>query len=363
MELELPILMALCGFALGTVAGLAARGADFCTYRAIEDWFLVGDTARLRTWALAVAVAMIAVQAMFAADIARIGESFYLAPSLGWGGAIAGGLLFGWGMAMVGTCGFGILVRLGSGDMRAVLMVLVMGLSAYMAARGLTALARVNLLEPLRLDLGGAGGQGLGHVIGAATGLSPGGTGLFLGLAIGAALILWCLSDRRFRQSGYGVASGLAVGVAVAGGFAATGILGNDDFDPQRVESLTYVLPPGETIMYLLTFTGAEITFGIGATLGTVFGAFLTTSTRMNFRFEAYDDAREMRRHVVGAFLMGFGGVAALGCTVGQGVSAMSTLSLGAPLAMASIVAGSVLGIRYLTTGSLLGSAEQGREP
>lgn len=359
MELEPHILMALCGFGLGIVAGMAARGADFCTYRAVEDWWVSGDKTRLRTWALAIAVAMIAVQAMFALDVARIDESFYLAPSLGWGGAIVGGLLFGWGMAMVGTCGFGILVRLGSGDMRAVLMFLTMGLSAYMAARGLTALARVAALEPLRLDMEAQGGQGLSHIVGSLTGLEVGDAGLIVALVVGTSILVWCFSDIAFSGSMHGIVSGAAVGLAVAGGFAVTGILGDDDFDPQRVESLTYVLPPGETIQYLLTFTGAEINFGIGVTLGTIFGAFITTATRTRFRLEVYDSAREMRRHLFGAFLMGFGGVAAMGCTVGQGITGMSTLSLSAPLALASIFAGAVLGIRYLMTGTLMPGNDQ----
>lgn len=356
--LEPRILMALCGFVLGTLAGIAARRADFCTYRAVEDWWVSGKLKRLRTWALAVAVSTVVVQAMLAAGVGRIDESFYLAPSFGWGGAIIGGLLFGWGMAMVGTCGFGILIRLGSGDMRAVLMFLVMGLSAYMAARGLTALGRVYALEPLRIGLEGAGGQGLGHLVGALLGAKPGAAGLVIGLAVAAALIFWCFGNAEFRASGGSIFSGVAVGLAVAGGFAATGIMGNDDFEPQRVESLTYVLPPGETIQYLLTFTGAEITFGIGATLGTIFGAMLTTATRLGFRLESYDDAREMRRHLIGAFLMGFGGVAAMGCTVGQGVSAMSTLAVSAPITLAAIFGGAILGIRYLMTGSLLGAAD-----
>ncbi len=284
----------------GTIAGLAARGADFCTYRAIEDWWVTGSNTRLRTWALSIVVAMVVVQALFAADMARIGDSFYLAPSLGWGGAIAGGLLFGWGMAMVGTCGFGILVRLGSGDMRAVLMFSTLGLSAYMAARADGARACLPL-EPLCLDMEASGGQGLGHLLGAATGTAPGSAGTVIALVLAAVVLFWCFRDAAFRGSGYSILSGVAVGLAVAGGFAATGILGNDDFDPQRVESLTYVLPPGETIQYLLTFTGAEINFGIGVTLGTISGPS-SRPPRAGSHFEVYDDAREMRRHLLGAF-------------------------------------------------------------
>jgi uncharacterized protein len=118
------------------------------------------------------------------------------------------------------------------------------------------------------------------------------------------------------------IVAGALIGLAVAYGFAATGIIGADPFDPQRVESLTYVLPPGETIVYFLTYTGATIDFGIGLVLGTLGAAFLTAAFKGELRLEAFDDAREMRRHLAGAFLMGFGGVSALGCTARQGISA-----------------------------------------
>jgi hypothetical protein len=346
-------LLALCGLGIGMVVGAVARSARFCTFGAIEDWILMDDTRRMRAWGLAIAVAMTMVQALNIFGIVPIGESFYLSASFGWAGAIVGGLLFGFGMAMVGTCGYGSLVRLGGGDLRAVVVALVIGLSAYMAARGITGVFREVVIEALNLDLSALGGQGLFHLAAWAFDVSSATASLWCSTLVVGGLLFWCFSDDGFRRSSTDIIAGLLIGLAVAGGFAATGILGQDHFDPQQIESLTYALPPGEFIVYLATFSGATASFGIGVVPGTILGAFLVAARKRQLRLEAFDDAREMRRHLLGAFLMGTGGVAAMGCTVGQGISGMSTLALSAPIALASIFAGASFGLHYLITGSL----------
>lgn len=144
-------LVAFCGFTLGLIAGGVARWARFCTFGAVEDMILTGDLRRLKSWALAIAVAMLAVQLMHVTGIARIDETFYLGTDFHWAGAIFGGLLFGLGMALVGTCGFGTLVRMGGGDLKAFVTFLVMGLTAYMTAGGITGYARRYVLESVDL--------------------------------------------------------------------------------------------------------------------------------------------------------------------------------------------------------------------
>ena len=139
----------------------------------------------------------------------------------------------------------------------------------------------------------------------------------------------------------------------MAAGFAATGILGNDPFEPAAVRSLSYVIQPGRALIYLATFIGATIDFSIALVFGTIAGSFIAAAWNKELRVEAYDDAREMRRHLIGAFLMGFGGVCAYGCTIGQGVSGMATLSITAPLALGAILIGATAGLYYLLTGSL----------
>ena len=232
-------------------------------------------------------------------------------------------------------------------------MFLVLGLTAYMTARGLTGVIRESVIEPLTMDLSTVGGQGLSHLLATVAGMTRPAASFLLGPAVAAVLAWWCFRDPTFRRSPRDILAGIAIGGAVSFGFAVTGILGADPFDPQRVESLTYVLPPGETIVYLLTFTGATVDFGIGVVAGTIIGAFAVAAFRGELRLEAFDDAREMRRHLSGAFLMGFGGVTALGCTVGQGISGMATLSMSAPLALGSILLGAAFGLQYLVSGSL----------
>lgn len=352
-ELTTGHLVALCGLALGVIAGWVARRARFCTFGAVEDMVMTGNLRRLKSWGLAIVTALLAVQIMHAAGIARIDQTYYLSPQFHWAGAIVGGFMFGVGMALVGTCGFGTLVRMGGGDLRAFVTFLVMGLSAYMTAGGIAGYVRRYVLEAPSLDLSALGGQGLPHLLGALSGMAADDLWLPVALILSAVILSWCFSSRGLGGKWRDILAGIALGLAVAGGFAATGILGDDPFEPIAVRSLSYVLPPGQAVIYLLTFYGAKINFAIALVFGTVAGSFAAAAQEGELRVEAYDDAREMRRHLIGAFLMGFGGVAAYGCTIGQGMSGLATLSMSAPLATGSILIGAVAGLYYLLAGSL----------
>jgi len=352
-ELTTGQLVALSGVLLGAIIGWVARWARFCTFGAVEDMVLTGDLRRLKCWALAIAVAMLGVQLMHTTGIARIDETFYLGPNLHWAGAIAGGLLFGLGMALVGTCGFGTLVRMGGGDLKAVVTFLVMGLTAYMTASGITSYPRRFVLEAVDLDLSNIGGQGLPHIAAALFGLDAQNLWLPMALVFAGLLLAWCFAGDGLRGNPRDVTAGLVIGLVVIGGFAATGILGNDPFEPAPVQSLSYVIPPGRTVIYLATFVGSTINFSIALVFGTIAGSFACALWKAELRLEAYDDAREMRRHLLGGFMMGFGGVSAYGCTIGQGISGMATLSAAAPLALGAILVGATGGLYYLLTGSL----------
>lgn len=345
--------MLIAGFACGAVLGVAGRSVRFCTFGAIEDAVMTGNTVRLRTWVLAMAVAIIAVQVLSVAGVVRLEDSFYMVPRFQWGAALAGGLVFGFGMALAGNCGYGTIVRMSSGDMRAMCVFVLLGLSAYVAARGLLNPLRNTLTAPFEADLESLGGQGLIHVFRKVTGLG-GIAGLVPGLTVAGVLAGWCLSSGRFRRSRTDIVVAVVIGLAVAGGFAATSILGAASFEPVVVESVSYALPPGETLVYLMTYTGARIDFGIAAVLGTIAGAFAVAMLRDEVRLEGFDDARDMRRNLIGAALMGVGGVTAGGCTVGQGLSGMATLSMSAPLAVIGIIAGAAIGVQYLIGGRIV---------
>ncbi len=338
-----------CGFAAGAVLGIAGRAGRFCTLAMLEDAFFGSDHRRLKSFALAAAVALLVTQALAAFGIVDLSRSIYLTASIGLGGVIIGGLMFGVGMALVGTCGFGTLVRVGGGDLRAIVVFLVLGLSALATMRGITGILRVALIEPLSLQLAEGSNQTLTSLLGAGSTARA-----ILVVTIAAALAFWALADGRLIRSPRLLASGLAVGAAIAFGWFATGWLADDEFDPVRVSSLTFVAPLGDTILYIATFSGARLSFGIGSVAGVVTGSFAAAMLARGFRWEACDDARELKRHMIGALLMGVGGIMSMGCTIGQGLSAFSTLAVSAPIAMLAIACGARLGLEFTMTGEWL---------
>ena len=344
MEFPDTALSALIGLAGGVVLGLAARMGRFCALGAIEDAMYAGSTLRLRMWALAGAVAILGSFAAQAAGLFDAGASIYLATPWSPLSTILGGLMFGYGMALVGTCGFGALARLGGGDLRALVMVLVLGLSAYMAIGGLTAIPRVELTAALAAEP-----EGLAHWGAAATGLPH----MVFALAVALPLAGWALSDARFRGSARGVGWGVAVGGVITYAWVATSWLATSSFDPLRVASYSFVTPVGDTLLFAMTSTGSALDFGIGSVVGVAIGAAMGSLLKREFRWEACDDARELRRQILGAFLMGTGGVLALGCNMGQGLSALSVLAPSAPLAILAIGAGAVMGLKMLVEGGL----------
>ncbi|HLZ01107.1 MAG TPA: YeeE/YedE family protein [Bradyrhizobium sp.] len=342
------VIASVCGLGAGAVLGFAGRAGRFCTLAMLEDAFFGSDPTRLKSFALAASVALVATQMLAAAGFVDLSRSIYLTHAIPLGGAIIGGLMFGVGMALVGTCGFGTLVRIGGGDLRAIVVYLVLGMSSLAAMRGLTGSLRLALTKPLSLHLADRTTQGLDSLLAPIFG--GGARTIVVGL-FAAALGGWSLSDGKLVKSPRLLLSGLAVGAAVAFGWFATGWLGNDDFDPVRVTSLTFVAPLGDSLLYIATFSGSRLDFAIGTVAGVVLGSFIAALLASGFRWEACDDARELKRHMFGALLMGTGGIMSMGCTIGQGLSAFSTLAVSAPITMLAIAAGARLGLEYTMTG------------
>ncbi|MCB1509581.1 MAG: YeeE/YedE family protein [Hyphomicrobiaceae bacterium] len=341
-------IVAVAGAAGGIVLGLAARLGRFCTLAAIEDAMYGGNTRRLRMWALAMAVAIIGVALSAQFGAINLSKTLYHGlpfNPLAW---VLGGVLFGVGMAFCGTCAFGTLVRIGGGDLRALFVSLILAISAYMAVAGPTAELRLSLLNPLAI-----GGDDFPRTL---VQLTPYLAPLTWPIVIAVALVAWSISSATFRRSRRLIGWSVAAGLTILAGWLSTAILGADPFDPQPVASHTYSVPLGQTLLFVMAMSSTSLTFGIGATLGVVVGAFLGATIRREFRWEAADDAHEMRRHLVGAFLMGTGGVFAGGCTIGQGLSAASVLALSTPVVLISIWVGVWLGLTYLMEGSVIGA-------
>ena len=342
-DLPLNIVRLALGLALGAAFGFVARRGRFCTLGAIEDTVYANDTRRLRSWILAIGVAIIGVHALEMFGDLDLTKSIYTGSRLELGGLIIGGLIFGFGMALNGTCGMGTLRQIGGGDLRAILTFLVMAVTAMMTLRGVTGIARVNITDPLSVDLGASVSQRLPQL----AGLS-GTTAAIAAVAIGLALAIGVFAHRGFRETPRFALTGASIGLIVVLGWWATGVAGYDSFDTRRIESFTFVAPLGETLLYFMLSTALQVDFPVGAVLGFVAGAFAAARIDGTFRWEVPASASEFKRRILGAFLMGFGGITALGCTIGQGVTGVSTLSVGSVIAIVSIVAGARFGLYWV---------------
>ncbi|MBW4709137.1 YeeE/YedE family protein [Roseobacter sp. YSTF-M11] len=341
-------LLALIGFGGGVVLGLAARLGRFCTLGAIEDFLYQGSDIRLRMWLLAIGVAGFGAFTLVAAGALDPAQSIYhLAP---WSPALAivGGLMFGYGMSLAGNCGFGALARFGGGDLRSFVIVLVMGISAYIMLSGPLAHLRLIGLDLTEIPVEiRSYPEGLSMLTGAPV--------AGLGLAISALITVVALWSRDFLRSPKALLWGSLVGAAVVSGWAGTQWVASTGFSASAVNSHSFTSPLGETLLFLMTSSGGGLTFGVGSVFGVLTGAFIGSLVKGHFRWEACEDPRELKRQVLGAVFMGFGAILAMGCTIGQGISAFSLLTLNAPLVFASIFAGAAFGLRQLITGVSFG--------
>jgi len=356
-ELPVHVVVGAAGFAAGMAFGAVAQWTKFCTMGAIADLVMLGNANRFRAWVLATGIAILASQGLHLAGVIDLGRSIYLGTTLNWAGAVLGGLLFGFGMTMAGGCGNKTLVRLGGGSLKSLVVLLCLGLTAYATLRGVIAVVRLPFEAATSVELGrlGLAHQGVVDIL-AAPGLPALPLRIVLSLAVGGGFLWYCFGDARFRRSRRDVVAGVTIGLLVAAGWLITGVLGADDFEPTPLASFTFVAPAGELLQYLMTFTGSRMSFGVASVIGVAAGGFVAAWLSGEWRLEGFTDARDMLRHMAGGAMMGVGGVLALGCTIGQGITGMSTLALGSLIAWPSILAGGYCGIKYLEEGSLRGA-------
>ncbi len=339
-------LAALVGLIGGLGLGLASAIGRFCTLGAIEDTLYGRDKRRLRMWGLAIATAITGVFLLNALGVVEYAGSRFFIYKFNIIATITGGLMFGFGMALAGNCGYGALARMAGGDMRSFIVATVMGISAYMMIGGPTAALR-EILFPTRFADPDATPQGIADMLGATLGVPA----LVPALLVAGGLMLWAFWDPAFRRSRTHVVWSVVVGLSIVSGWWGTTYIAQNGFGGVEVESHSFSAPLGETLIYLMTWTGASMNFGTGSVVGVLVGSAVGTMIKGRFRWEACDDAREMGRSVFGAFLMGTGGVLAIGCSVGQGLTAFSALSYSAPIALGAIVIGAAAGLKYLIHG------------
>ena len=360
-ESDLPGLIAQvlwATFGLALLFGAIAQRTHFCTMGAVADILNMGDWTRMRMWLMAMGVAMIGFNAMVAAGWVQAAQSVYAGPRLIWLSDVLGGAMFGFGMVLASGCGSKTLVRIGGGSLKSLCVFVVLGLAAYATLRGITAVARVATVDTVAVVL--PVGQDLPSLLSHVTGGARGPLALALGGFIGLALIAFALSRPEGRTAD-ALLAGIGLGAVIVGVWWVSGRLGHVAEHPvtledvflatntQRMESLTFVAPVAYTVDWLILFSDKSkvLTVGIVSTLGVVLGSAVVALLSRSFRWEGFGGTEDTANHLLGAVLMGVGGVTAMGCTVGQGLSGVSTLALGSFIALAGIIGGAVLALRY----------------
>jgi uncharacterized protein len=330
------------GLIVGLIYGSVGLLSDFCMMSGLRGWWAEGDGRLIRTYALAMGIAIAASQLLVARGLVDLGKSIYLQPSFSAPVMFFGGLLFGYGMVLSNGCGARALVLLGRGNLRSFVVVIVLGIFAEMTLKGLIAPARIAAVQLTQLTVKASSLPAVLSSAGLSASLSRG----LAASLIAAALIIFALAHAPFRRSPGQVVAGILVGLLIAAGWYATGALGADDFNPVPVASLTFIAPIADSLQYVMLSTGSTLSFGI-ATIGGVFAGSLATALATGrFRLEGYRSPQHMLRSAGGAALMGIGGVMALGCSVGQGLTGLSTLALASFIAVAGILLGAAAGLR-----------------
>jgi uncharacterized protein len=338
-------------FALAFIFGAVGNKTNFCTMGAVSDWVNMGETGRMRMWLLAIAVALLGSSALEAAGLIDLSKSIYPGPNFTWLSYLVGGFLFGVGMTLGSGCGSKTLIRIGAGNLKSLVVYVFLGIAAYMTLRGLFGAFRVGVLERATIVL--PQGQDLPSLVGVSS--------WTFAAAIGGAMIAFVYSSKDFRANFDYTLGGVVTGLVVVGGWYVSGVIGHVAEDPNtlqeafvatntgRMESFSFVSPMAFTLEYLMLWTDKSkiVTYGIASALGVIAGSATYALATRTFRWEGFRDAEDTANHVVGGILMGFGGITALGCTIGQAISGFSTLALGSILTFVAIVAGSAATMKY----------------
>ena len=330
------------GFLIGIAFGVTGLLSSFCLLSSLRGHWGHGDGRLIRTYALAIGVAVAATQLLAANGLVDISKSIYLQPSFSAPLMFAGGLMFGYGMVLSNGCASRALVLLGRGNLRSLVVVIIIGIAAQMTLKGLIAPARMALLQASQSAPKAVSLPALIETLGVSATLAR----TLAVVVVSGALIVFAFAHRSFRQSWGQVIAGLVIGLLVAAGWYATGWLGADDFNPVPVTSITFVAQMADTVQYVMLSTGLTMNFGIAVVPGVVLGSLLTAVATRRFHLDGYTSPRHMLRSMAGAALMGAGGAMAYGCSVGQGLTGVSTLALASFVAMTGIVLGAAIGLR-----------------
>lgn len=361
MELSIAEQVMLWTLGGAFVLGVVATKTNFCTMGAVSDWVNMNDTGRMRSWFLALATAVLGVALFEAFSTVDVGTSRipYRTSTFFWPRYLLGGLMFGIGMTLASGCGNKNLLRIGGGNIKSILVVLVAGAMAYLMTRtDFYGVVFHSWMFPISPDLArfDIADQSLGGLIAGLAGIEEAHSfNIYLGVAVALLVLTLVFRSKEFRVNWELVFAGLVVGLVVLAGWYVTGgpmgeawieeVEFMDDPSPSvGVQSFTFINPMGELLSFLSgPIIVTKLTFGVVALLGVILGAFAYSVVSRTFRVEWFASVQDFVNHLIGAVLMGIGGVLAMGCTIGQGVTGVSTLAIGSFMAMGAIILGSAL--------------------
>lgn len=347
-------------FLLSMVLGAIVQRTHFCAMGAVSDIVNMGDWNRMRQWALAMAVGVIGFGVLTYLGLIDPAHTLYGTPRWLWLSALVGGLMFGVGMVLASGCGSKTLVRIGAGSLKSLVVFMVMAIASFATLKGITAVIRVGTVDRVVVELGGIASVG-GWLTHSGV-LDARAATLWPALAIGGGLACWSLTSRDFRH-GHHLLAGLGIGSVLLAMWWLSGHYGHLAEHPVtleeayvatqsgRAEALTFTAPFAHTVDWLILFSDRSkvITLGVASVFGVIAGACVMAIVSQTFHWEGFGSVEDLANHLVGGVLMGVGGVTALGCTFGQGLSGISTLSFNSFVAVPAIMAGAWLGLRYQT--------------
>jgi len=346
---------------LGFILGYVVNKTNFCTMGAVSDLVNIGDSSRFKAWLLAITTAIVGVTLLEYLGIVDVSESRipYRNSVLFWPRYIIGGIMFGIGMTLASGCGNKILIRIGGGNLKSIFVLLIAGLMALLMTRtDFYGLIFHSWMSPISPDLAKLGipDQSVQTIFSSLTNIDAGNIliTIFIPLLICVFLLKYIFSSYTSLSSD-NILSGVMVGLVVtfawliSGGELGQAWIENNDFldtpyPSVGVQSFTFINPMGEVLIYTSSvFDNFYLTFGVTALISTIVGSFVYSLISNNLRIEWFANKHDFFRHFIGAVLIGIGGVLSLGCTIGQGVSGVSTLAIGSIITLLSIIFGASL--------------------
>ena len=342
-------LVAWSGFFLALIFGYVANKTSFCTMGAVSDVVNMGEWGRMRAWLLAIAVAILGTNLIAYMGLFTISDTYYTRGTVYWFGALVGGLIFGVGMTLAGGCGQRTLVRLGGGNLKSMVVFLFLGYTALVTMNGILHIPMEKILRAEAFTVHMNDLQTLPSMLGMADAVSQ----LSVAVILALVILAFVFASKEFRENRDNVLAGVVVGLVVVAGWYVTGHLGyaENEFmeksyvgtDSRLAESMTFVGPLAYTMDLWAYWRDKQVTFGVASVFGVVIGSFIYSVFNRSFRWEYFNSPQDMFRHIVGAILMGFGGIAAMGCTIGQAVTGVSTLAISSFIVFFGIVAGAAI--------------------